>query len=239
MTNVIATTTEQRNRALTRLNEYVETAKGRSAGAMNRIFTEVPEDMIARHGAIEFDDAADSVSMIVGARRLTIHNNAMTQIAQRTGIPVSYLNGLSVKGGWGRQLLARTLTDHFRSQNPEDRILIRSVNDVARGVLSDRFRRLDARPSIDALAQAIQGFGGMIGDAVATDTRVSIKWIRPEVLEPSPGEFVVYGLDYSNSDYGRGAQTLSAFALRLWCLNGAVMEQAIRSVHLGGRLTGP
>jgi hypothetical protein len=30
---------------------------------------------------------------------------------------------------------------------------------------------------------------------------------------------------------------MSMFALRLWCLNGAMLEQAIRQIHLGARLS--
>ncbi len=66
---------------------------------------------------------------------------------------------------------------------------------------------------------------------------MSVRIILPKVQEIAPGEFVIFGLSWSNSDYGRGAQSLAMFALRLWCYNGAVLETGLRQVHLGARMS--
>jgi hypothetical protein len=47
---------------------------------------------------------------------------------------------------------------------------------------------------------------------------------------------VAYGLSFGNSDYGDGALHMSAFLLRVWCMNGAVADEVFRQVHVGGRL---
>jgi hypothetical protein len=58
----------------------------------------------------------------------------------------------------------------------------------------------------------------------------------PKVVEPVPGEYLVFGLAWQNSDFGTRAYSLSAFMLRLVCLNGMVGANELKQVHLGGRL---
>jgi hypothetical protein len=48
---------------------------------------------------------------------------------------------------------------------------------------------------------------------------------------------VVFGNEWSNSDYGRGAENLREFFWRAWCWNGATGETILRSVHQGKRLS--
>lgn len=138
---------------------------------------------------------------------------------------------------WAAKLLAQSLTEHAAHKFGADRYLVRGVHQEVRAFLSDKFRRVDCRPGLDALLGVARSVGAVLSDAVVTDTRASVRVIVPKVFEIAPGEFVVFGLSWKNSDYGRGAQDLSVFILRLWCLNGAVMETALRQIHLGARLS--
>jgi len=240
MEPIIATTMDQRERATSRLSEYVDSARARSAGALNRIMNEVPVDRIMATGAMEFVSTGGGVALELGHGIQYLHPNALEQIAQRIEVPSSYLKTLDQNGkagqDWATELLARTMREHFAHQD-NARVLVRSIGQNVRAVLSDKYRRIDCRPGLDALAQAAESRGAIVGDAIATDTRVSVKWITPRVLEPTPGEFMVFGFEWSNSDYGRGAETLRTFILRLLCWNGATMQQALREVHLGRRLS--
>lgn len=47
---------------------------------------------------------------------------------------------------------------------------------------------------------------------------------------------MVFGFEWSNSDYGRGASDLKMFFFRLWCWNGGTSESVIRQIHVGKRL---
>ena len=69
-----------------------------------------------------------------------------------------------------------------------------------RGWLSDRYRRLDSRPFFEALAEEAVRAGAVPVDGVVTETRVALKLVLPEILEPIPGEFLVIGGEWSNSD---------------------------------------
>ena len=46
----------------------------------------------------------------------------------------------------------------------------------------------------------------------------------------------MFGLNWSSSDFGRGAQNISDFFLRVFCNNGAVTETHMHQVHLGSRI---
>jgi hypothetical protein len=43
-------------------------------------------------------------------------------------------------------------------------------------------------------------------------------------------------LEWGNSDFGSARHSLRAFIYRLWCLNGATMEDVLAQVHLGAQL---
>jgi len=236
---LIARTDEQRKIATDKLNSYIASARDRSGPALARIMGEVPQDQIVRASALAFTPDYDghTVRYAVGGVERAIHNNALGQMADKTGIPMAYIRHLQDTGeSWAMNLLARTMGDHFAAMPAATRLLTRSVHGETRAVLSDKFRRIDCRPGLDALVKVATERKAIIGDAVATDTRVSVRLILPTVHEIAPGEFVVVGLSWDNSDYGRGAQTLRLFVLRLFCWNGATLETALRSVHLGARL---
>jgi hypothetical protein len=223
------------------LDRYVATAKTRAELPIQRILSEVPTDFIVRGKALDFAVGADGVArmQLSGEDPMRIHDNALTQLAEKMEIHGSYARHLQThpEKEWAQPLLAHTLKEHAKHLPQSERMLVRACKGQARAVLSDRFRRIDCRPALDALLGEAQKVGALVTDAVVLDVRASVRILLPKVLEIAPGEFVVLGLAWSNSDYGKGAQSLAPFCMRVWCLNGATLEQALRQVHLGGRLT--
>ena len=61
--------------------------------------------------------------------------------------------------------------------------------------------------------------------------------ILPTILEPIPGEYLVYGAEWSTSDYGNGTHSFRTYAIRVRCLNGMTGEDLLKQVHLGSRLS--
>jgi hypothetical protein len=110
------------------------------------------------------------------------------------------------------------------------------VNDEARGFVSDKFRRLDSRPIIEAFAQTCQTIGAVPVEGHALETKVCLKAMLPYVFEPVENEVMAFGLAVQNSDFGDGALSVRAFVLRLWCTNYAIADEALRQIHLGRRL---
>lgn len=223
------------------LQKRIDEGTVRAGSVIERIHADVPTDQIAKATALTFRPTLGGIGVQIAENVYSPSDYALGQLAGRAGVPTTYLRelvGAPVDGDgmpWQRDLAAEILRRHFA--HAEGRVLARSVRGQLRGVLSDKYRRLDCRPLVDALVTECQRVGAIPFDGTATDTRVALKVLFPEVLEPVPGEFMVVGGEWSNSDYGNGVHGFRAFFLRAVCLNGATAENVLRQVHLGGRLS--
>lgn len=224
--------------AKAKLEQIVEQGTHRAGPVIDRVLNEIPTDRIARAGNLGFDvDHTGKLKVRMGDDVRDVHSHALGQMAERAGIPNKYVESLAVPGeanAWRRDLLATTLREHFG--HDDSRYLVRSVGSQVRGFLSDRYRRLDSRPLLDAFVGACQSIGAIPYEGVANELRTSVRAILPRVVEPVPGEYLVFGLNWHNSDYGAGMYGVNAFALRLVCLNGMMGESKIKQIHLGKRL---
>lgn len=231
--------------AKTKLEEVIQARRTKAIRVLEQIEADVPNDALVRGSAARFvpvmtaDDGAQvlrpRVRIAYGNQEQEIHQHALQQLAGRADIPGGYLSGLASSGGWGTELAAHILGKHYGAGNGT-KYLARSVRGQLRGWLSDHYRRLDARPLVEAFAYNVQQAGAVPIDGMATDVRVSLKAILPTVFEPVPGELMALGLEWGNSDFGRGAHSLRYFAFRLICLNGAVLEDVLNQIHLGARI---
>jgi hypothetical protein len=223
-----------RELAQQKLTRYLEQGRARAECVVESILSEVPRDRYVAATALKVTRGQGGLAAEVGGETATIHPHALDQLAQRAGIQLRYLHDLLGRGcDWAEALAAENVNTLLA--HSDDRYLVRQVEQTIRGVLSDSYRRIDSRPSVDALVGAAQGAGAVVVDGIYTPTRVSLKIVRPDPVEVFPNEWMVFGLDYSNSDYGDGAHEISAFLLRLACLNGAVSVKEVRRVHLGRR----
>jgi len=232
-------TQTDRTVAETKLGEYIDRGRANTDAVVAQVMNQVPVDRVVRSSAIRFHaDEKEPLTILMGdVDAELLHHNAVRQVAGRLDIPGAYVDDLN-SSPWGRTLLAEnlnTLMVHRHSGGTRN-YLTRSVQGEVRGFLSDRYRRMDTRPILDSVIGAVQANGGIISDGHAGDTRVNLKVILPRIIEPYPGEYLVYGLEWSNSDFGCGANELSAFMLRLVCLNGLIASVEMRKVHLGTRL---
>jgi hypothetical protein len=245
--------------ARTNLSAVIDRGRNRATTVVERIQSEVPDDRIAHARAFEFAVlASGALAMGLGSQQsaetvradpYTVHSNALAQLAATANIPGRYLRDLmtpdvvesqqdaitiTTDNAWRRDLAERTLREHFR--HSDKRHLVRSVRNDVRGVMSDRYRRLDARPLFEAFAQACAEIGAIPVDGTSTDTRVSVQAIIPRIHEPIDGDPIVLGLDWSNSDFGQAPYAIRAFYMRLVCTNGMIGQSEIHKRHLGGRL---
>lgn len=205
------------------------------AHVIETIHTDQPKDQIAHVSAMKFD-GSDVLQVTVGDDAYTISDYAIGQMAVRASVPGPYLRELANgTAEWQSDLAAHILTKHF-GHTTEKRALVRSVRGQVRGFLSDKYRRLDTRPLSDALCSEAAAIGAVPVDGCITETRVAIKILLPQLVEVLPGEFVAFGGEWSNSDFGNGGHNFRAFKLRAVCLNGATAENLLRQIHLGGRL---
>lgn len=224
------------------LAQKVEAGMASAGSAIEQIIAEVPQDSIVRSTALTFDAQRGAHGVKVHFGTTTdpyrpIHPYALGQLAARAGVPTEYMRELvNSSEDWKRELASSILTEHFHKGCPQQRHLVRTVKGTAKAFLSDKYRRLDSRPLVEAFVEECDKIDARPVDGLVTETRCSLKAIIPRVYEPTPGEAICFGVEWSNSDFGNGTHSIRAFILRLWCLNGATTENALREIHLGGRL---
>jgi len=234
------------------LEKKIAEGSAQAGRVIESIYNDVPTDQIVRAASVVWTPSSKGVAVQVGDKSLVPSDHALNQVAERAGIPALYVRQLvsgeaptgevhegvleDAPADWKRELAADILTRHYAHGNGR-RVLVRSVRGQLRGWLSDKFRRLDSRPLVDALVEEAKSLGAIPVDGTATETRVALKVILPELIEPVPGEVLVYGGEWSNSDYGNGVHGFRAFALRVVCLNGLTKENLLKQIHLGGKLS--
>jgi hypothetical protein len=178
---------------------------------------------------------SDIEIILPDSNRRRFHANALTQAAERADVPMRYINGLFQKGEWGADLVAHSLNEIFGKGNGT-RYLLRQVGAEARGFLSDRYRRIDSRPLLESFVAACQALGAQPIEGFALETKVRLRAVIPVLFEPIPGEFMIFGIEWGNSDFGDGGHTVKLWSMRVACKNGATLDQVLKQVHLGARL---
>jgi hypothetical protein len=233
---------EREAKARAKLRERINVGQKAAMVALERIQREVPADRIVRARALDFVARGDgSIAAVLpqgergGRLALGLHKHARSQLAQRVGLPIKFMNEMLAEGAWGQDLVAHNLAK-LAGNGTDEKLLVRAVGDEVRGVLSSSYRTDDSRPALDSLLEFAREVNAVVVQGHALDTRVSFKIMKGEPVEIFPGEWAIIGLDYRTSDYGNGARELLGWIERLLCLNGCVVTTNFRRVHLGGRI---
>lgn len=236
------------------INKVQKMIDGKAVGVqatMERLINEgrIAQDFIAPIGVnlkvndhapvITFDGSGQHLAMNMPDGQFSLHDNAIAQLADRMGVPQRYLRTLAQGEAWSRQLAAHLLNEHS-GWTQRTRVLVRTVGQQVRGVLSDSYRRLNSVQILTAFVEEAGGQGAVISDAYMNDTKVWAETILPQPLvvpTAKNGDVVIFaGARFSTSDYGDGAVDMRAFLLNGACLNGMVRESVMKQVHLGSKL---
>lgn len=235
------------------MNKVHRMINGKAVGVqatMERLVNEgrIAQDYIAplgvnlkakQHDPVITFTGNDILMMNMPDGQFTLHDNAIGQLADRMGVPQRYLRNLANGDIWAKQLAAHLLNEHS-SWTERSKVLIRTVGEQVRGVLSDSYRRLNSVEILTAFVQEAAGQGAVISDAYMTDTKVWAETILPTPITiptAKNGDVVIFaGARFSTSDYGDGAVDMRAFLLNGACLNGMVRESVMKQVHLGSKL---
>lgn len=181
----------------------------------------------------------ERVLMYLPDGEFNLHDNALGQLSERMGVPTRYMKGLAGGSDWERKLAANILNEHTFNTN-RSRVLIRSVGEEVRAVLSDNYRRINSNLILMSFMEEVLRNGAVLSDAHMSDTKIWTEAILPtpiEVPTAKNGIITIYmGARLSTSDYGAGAVDMRSYLLNGACLNGMVRESVLRQVHLGGKL---
>lgn len=235
------------------MNKVQRMIDGKAVGVkatMERLINEgkIAQDYIAplgvnlkakSHAPVITFSGEDGLMMNMPDGQFTVHDNAVYQLADRMGIPSRYLRSLAQGEPWAVMLAAYLLNQHSE-WTQRSRVLVRTVGQQVRGVLSDSYRRLNSVEILTSFVQEAAGQGAVISDAYMNDTKVWAETILPQPLEiptANNGTVIIFaGARFSTSDYGDGAVDMRAFLLNGACLNGMVRESVMKQVHLGAKL---
>lgn len=209
---------------------------------VEHVLSTVPQDAIVRAGALRFE-ANGRLYVSAGEDRWGVHPHAVNQIAERAGVPTAYANKLLASGeddAWKRELLAHILHTHYGHEGGDTKYLVRALpsggKPEIRGFLSDRYRRLDSRPLMEAFITEAEKLRAVPVRGTVTDVAMNLKVLLPTVFEPIEGEIIGIGCELSNSDFGAGRLNIRSTLWRGWCSNLAAMEDTFAKVHIGRQL---
>lgn len=233
----------------TQLEETIHKSRSSAMSVIEKVQAETPHDCVADSTQLEFsvDGTENSSAVLMGLRNRKaknyflsgLHKNGLDQVSERAGIPGTYVNRL-LERPYGRELIVENLSKIYREEDNK-KLLVRQVNGQVRGVLSNAFKRMESGPIIEAFAKACADIGAQPVEGVGGDLRWAIKAILPMVFQPSKKqgteELIAFGIQLSNSDFGKGTLSLNAFMTRVICTNYATLEQVLRQAHLGARLS--
>lgn len=162
---------------------------------------------------------------------VTLH--AHSQIAARLDIPSKYYNRMRAEAP---ELLAANVNEWFRSK-PERR-MVRTLDNLVRAFLSNRYRRLDNFDLAEAVLPILaeMGEGIRIVSTELTESRMYIKVVNERLeLEVRKGDVVQAGIAISNSEVGLGALSVEPLIYRLVCSNGMVAQDFSKKRYHVGR----
>lgn len=234
-------TTQDKQAATDKLMSMIESGKTSTIAAIENVMNSQPKDYIPKATGLTFLPTKGSLNMSFNAPEgeiiRPIHRYALGQIAEQADMPIKYFDMLQREpGDWGRELLAHSFNEVYHKGLAKKRFLVREQSGTVKGFLSDKYRRIDSRPVVEAFITGIREKGAFTYNGVVTDTKMALKAIYPQVYEPIPGELIAFGISLENSDYGNGALSVREYVHRIWCSNLAVFEETMRQIHLGKRL---
>lgn len=158
------------------------------------------------------------------------------QVAASLNIPTKYYDLMQEKKPG---LLAENVNEWFRDR-VEQSYMVRTLDygegQVARALLSDRYRRIDNLEIATAVLPCLAGREEIeIVSSEVTPERLFIKFLNKRIEgEVRPGDIVQAGGIISNSEVGLGAVSVKPLLYRLICSNGAVVDDfATRKTHVG------
>jgi hypothetical protein len=147
---------------------------------------------------------------------------ATAQMCQRLSIPTAYYKRCPV-GLQDDQVNYWMHREPERGERePSERWLLRSKGDTVRGILSERYAKVNNADVFRNLEPLVKERYQVTWLAL-TEESLHLRLVDPTLArEVTPGDRVLAGLHIANSEVGRRAVTLDALVYRLVCTNGLI-----------------
>lgn len=208
-----------------------------SSGGVNVRFASIPR-LVESLGRVPTDEELKEYALEQPA--LKIHAHALGQMAARFKFPQNYATRLRQGSPWEKELLEGNLDTLAHNMDFRDRrrqkakFLHRIVGDEIRGFVTRNFNRhLASLPLLRAFMEGCRAVGARPIQATTSSIRFSLKCFLPHIFEPIDGEFVSFGVTWSNSDFGSGRMKVAMSAMRVNSGTVGVLEDSVSRVHVG------
>lgn len=176
---------------------------------------------------------------------VAVNGNVMTsqafgQLCAKAEMPVGYARKLLAhESPLARNLVIENL--ETLSAVSDSTTMLRTVNGIVHGVVSDSYKRMDSRLIVGSFAEALQSNQLLPVQCELSATRVYMRALMPRIYGEEFGEAIAFGITLSASDFGFGPVSLKPFAERVWCTNRAQMTislgKGLSKQHRGARVT--
>jgi hypothetical protein len=240
-------TQEAKNRMTReRFMSRLETKAQDIGAAIQHIQTsgEMLSDFVVPSVEIGFDQVysqtgeALDVEMVFGGQNMKLHRNAVTQLAGRMGVSARDLQAEIVGPEWKKGVFIHRMDEYLK--NHPGNFLVRKVDDTAKAILSDRYRRLNTAAIFLAFLQAAANKGAVLVGANNGELTDFLEVVHPEIVpvetEKNGIIDMVFGGQIRNSDFGAAKLELRIFGMNTVCLNGMTSKQMVAERHLGSKL---
>lgn len=161
-----------------------------------------------------------------------INENTHQQLASKLDIPKKYYDKMQEIPG----LRAQNVNAWLFKKNKE-RYFIRTLDNTARAILSDRFKPVDNYLILSGFLPVLQEIPVQIKSCSLSEKKMYIQIVFPQTkTDIIPGDTVQFGVTLTNSEVGRGSVAISTTIWRLVCSNGMVAENLLKKYHVGRRV---
>jgi hypothetical protein len=169
---------------------------------------------------------------------------AQTQLCQRLSIPTAYYRRCPLRlqddqvNYWLHQETEATANERVeQAQEKPERWLLRAKEDTLRGILSERYAKMNNADVFQSLEPLVKERYEVAWLAL-TEESWHLRLVDPGMArEVLPGDRLVAGLHIANSEVGKRSVTVDALVYRLVCSNGLVRLVKGRSLlhqrHVG------
>lgn len=193
--------------------------------------TPVPSRNLTLHGGrLIFPEAQDR-GFELG---LTPTPWARMQMCQKLGIPTAYFKRCPAHlqdaqfNHWKEHPAESEAAD---SPNRDSAWLLRAKDSLVRGVLSERYARLDNAQVLDALHPLAAASRFQVGWFALSSESLHLRLVDPGLARAVlPGDDLMVGVHVANSEVGKRAVTVDAMVFRLICTNGLIRKVAGKSL---------
>ena len=196
------------------------------------------------------DSPKGPVGLEFGDEAVNVNKVAHGQLASMLGIPAKYYDRMLVEAPG---LLTNNVNEWFAkypvTKDGPAKKMIRTLDNTARAVMSDRYRPLENEELAEAVFPVLNDLGVEIMSSDITDTRFYIKAVDRRITKDIPVgkrlgdashtffDTLSPAITISNSEVGMGALNVKTSIFTKVCTNLATIEKAgsIRQYHIGGK----